>query len=228
MAKVREALSMIPRRRAEHANGVRTSSYAKIHQAVNSMRDLNSSCTVRCVLAGIFFCATAPAVTLAQTPPRALLPIELERSAEAGWLRKPVLASRTLDDMTRPDGWRSTGTGAVSFPAEPRTGGMRVLRVDMQMFRDAPAPTRSRLSSVNLRRAFDGEDWRAYNRLSLWIRPEVRGFPMLPLQIVLHNDGTTQVLDKYYREGIHYVTLANNKWTPVSYTHLTLPTICSV
>ena len=175
------------------------------------MDDLNSSWTVRCVLAGMFFCATAPAIALAQYPRRALLPIEFESSAEAAWLRKPVLASRTLDDMTRPDSWRSSGTAAVTFPAEPRTGGMRVLRVDMQMFRDAPAPTRSRLSSVNLRRAFDGEDWRAYNRLSLWIKPEVRGFPMLPLQIVLHNDGAETVPYKYYREGIHYVALANNK-----------------
>ncbi len=179
------------------------------------MRDLNSSNTVRRVLAGLFLCATAPSIALAQYPRRALLPIESEHSAEAAWLRKPVLASRTLDNMTRPDSWHSTGTAAVTFPAEPRTGGMRVLRVDMQMFRDAPAPTRSRLSSVNLRRAFDGEDWRAYNRLSLWIRPEVRGFPMLPLQIVLHNDGAAKVPDKYYREGIHYVTLANDKWTQV-------------
>src|SRR5687767_8734744 len=130
--------------------------------------------------------APAPAGAQAQ---RSLLPIEFENSAEFAWLEKPVHASRTLDDMTRPETWRSSGTAAITFPTEPRTGNMRVLRVDMQMFRDAPAPTRNRLSSVNLRRAFDGEDWRAYNRLSLWIKAEVRGFPMLPLAIVLRNDG---------------------------------------
>jgi hypothetical protein len=155
---------------------------------------------------------SAPAAAQAQ---RSLLPIEFENSAEFAWLQKPVHASRTLDDMTRPDTWRSAGTAAVTFPAVPRPGDMRVLRVDMHMFRDAPAPTRSRLSSVNLRRAFDGEDWRAYNRLSLWIKPEVRGFPMLPLQIVLHNDGAEKVPDRYNREGIHYVMLPNDKWTQV-------------
>jgi glycosyl hydrolase family 9 len=143
------------------------------------------------------------------------MPIPSEHSAEFAWLRKPVHASRVLDDMADSARWRWSGTAAVTFPTEPRLGDMRVLRVDMQMFRDAPAPTRNRLSSVNLRREFDGEDWRAYNRLSLWIRAEVRGFPMLPLQIVLHNDGTEKVPDKYYREGIHYVTLENNKWTQV-------------
>ena len=156
--------------------------------------------------------ATTAAALSAQ---RALLPIEFEHSAEFAWLKKPVLASRTLDDFTRPESWRFTGTGAIAFPAEPRLSGMRVLRVDMQMFTDAPAPTRNRLSSVNLRRAFDGEDWHAYNRLSLWIKPEIVGFPMLPLQIVLHNDGAEKVPDRYGREGIHYVTLATSGWQQV-------------
>jgi hypothetical protein len=155
---------------------------------------------------------TLPAAAQA---PRALLPIEFENSAEFGWLNKTVHASRTLDDMASPATWTFSGTGTLTFPAEPRIGGMRVLRVDMQMFSDTPAPTRTGLSSVNLRRAFRGEDWSDYNRLSLWIRPEVSGFPMLPLQIVLHNEGAEKVPDAYYREGIHYVTLANNEWQQV-------------
>jgi hypothetical protein len=147
--------------------------------------------------------------------PRALLPIDFENSAEFAWLSKPVLASRTLDDLARADTWRFTGTGTLTFPSEPRLVDMRVLRVDLQMFRDAPAPTRNQLSSVNLQRSFAGEDWRAYNRLSLWIKPDVVGLPMLPLQIVLHNDGAEKVPDVYGREGIHYVTLTNNTWQHV-------------
>jgi hypothetical protein len=150
----------------------------------------------------------------AQTP-RSLLPIEFTNSAEFGWLHKKVEARRTLDDMTQPAAWKFSGTGRLSFPAEPQLGDMRVLRVDMQMFVDKPAPTRNQLSSVNLQRAFDGEDWRGYNRLSLWIRPEFRGIPALPLQIVLHNDGPEKVPDRYGREGIHYVTLATDGWQQV-------------
>jgi len=161
-----------------------------------------------------FLLATASQPALAQTP-RALLPIDFEHSAEFAWLKKPVRASRMLDDMTRPDSWRFTGTGTFTFPTEPRLGDMRVMRVDVQMFRDAPAPTRNRLSSVNLRRDFNGEDWSGYNRLSMWIKPEVSGFPMLPLQLVLHNDGAEKVPDRYFREGIHYITLAKNGWQQV-------------
>jgi hypothetical protein len=168
----------------------------------------------RCSVFGLTVWLIAASPVGAQTP-RPLLPIEFTNSAEFGWLQKKVEASRTLDDMTQPAAWKFSGTGKLSFPAEPRPGDMRVLRVDMQMFVDKPAPTRNQLSSVNLQRAFGGEDWRGYNRLSLWIRPEFRGISALPLQIVLHNDGTEKVPDRYYREGIHYVTLATDGWQQV-------------
>src|SRR5690606_16065016 len=77
------------------------------------------------------------------------------------------------------------------------------------------APAANRLSAVNLRRRFNGEDWSGYNRLSIWVRPQVRGLPMLPLQIVMHNAGAEKVPDDYYREGIHYVTLENGGWQQV-------------
>jgi hypothetical protein len=147
--------------------------------------------------------------------PRAMLPIDFVNSAEFGWLQKPVHASRVVDDMTRPDAWKLTGTGRIGFPTEPRLGDMRALRVDMQMFVGKPATTRSGLSSVNLQRAFANEDWRAYNRLSLWVRPDFSGIPVLPLQIVLHNDGAVKVPDRYGREGTHYVTLARNGWQQI-------------
>jgi hypothetical protein len=155
---------------------------------------------------------TAPLAAQVRRPP---LPIPFEHSAELRSLTKPVLAARLLDDMTDPATWRFQGTGELTFPAATGPGDMRVLRVDMTMFRDAPAPTRNGLSAVNLRRTFAAEDWSAYNRLSLWVRPDVAGFPMLPLQIVLHNDGAEKVPDAYYREGIHYVTLTNGVWQQV-------------
>ncbi|MGH7662885.1 MAG: glycoside hydrolase family 9 protein [Gemmatimonadaceae bacterium] len=155
-----------------------------------------------------------PTAVAGQTP-AVPMPIDFDNSAEFGWLKKEVLDSRVLDDMTDSSNWVFQGTGELTFPADTGPAGMRVLRVDMQMFHDEPAPTRNGLSSINLRRLFPGEDWSGFNRLSLWIRPELSGFPMLPLQIVLHNDGRDKVPDVYYREGIHYVTLQNNRWQHV-------------
>lgn len=153
----------------------------------------------------------APAVSRAQ---RALLPIDMTRSADTGWLAKPVLARRVLDDMSDSTTWRFSGTGQFTFPSATPDG-MRFLRVDMRMFRDQPAPTRNGLSSVNLQRPLPGEDWRDYNRLSFWIRADVAGFPMLPLQIVMRNAGTERVPDRYNREGMHFVTLAGNAWQQI-------------
>ena len=155
------------------------------------------------------------AMPAAGQQPRALMPIDFANSAEARWLSKPVHASRTLDDMTSAASWTFSGTGTLTLPSTPRMGDMRVLRVDMQMFTDSPAPTRNRLSSVNLRREFGGEDWSGFNRISMWIRPRFSGTPALPLQIVLHNDGVEKVPDVYGREGIHYVTLENDAWQQV-------------
>jgi hypothetical protein len=154
-----------------------------------------------------------PAGAAAQ--PRPLLPVEFEHSAEFAWLAKPVAARRVLDDMTDPSRWQLQGTGTHSFLAAPAPVHARALRVDMEMFQNAPAPTRNRLSTVNLRRSFAGEDWSGYNRISMWIRPDVSGLPMLPLHIVLHNDGAVKVPDVYGREGHHYVTLTNNVWQQI-------------
>lgn len=171
---------------------------------------------VLCVGALFLSCVRVGAgPSLDTAAPRPLLPIPFEHSAELRWLGKRVFASRTLDGMTDSSRWLFTGTGTLTFPGTTRLDNMRVLRVDVQMFREQPAPTRNRLSAINLRRAFDHEDWSAYNRLSLWIKPEVVGFPMLPLQIVLHNDGKDKVPDVYRREGIHYVTLAKEGWQQV-------------
>ncbi len=158
--------------------------------------------------------ALAPALAAAQAP-RTLMPIDYVESAEYAWLRKPVLASRVLDDMTRPDTWKVSGTARATFPAEPRLGDLRVLRVDMQLFQGTPAPNRARLSSVNLQRAVPNEDWTGYNRISLWVRPDFRGVPVLPLQIVMHNDGAVKVPDRYGREGTHYVTLTRDGWQQI-------------
>ena len=146
---------------------------------------------------------------------RPMLPIDFVNSAEYGWLAKEVKASRMLDDMSQPSAWKFSGTGTMTFPTEPRLGDMRALRVDMQMFRDTPAPNRSKLSSINIARPFANEDWTPYNRLSLWVRPDFAGVPVLPLQLVIHNDGAVKVPDRYGKEGTHFVTLAKNGWQQI-------------
>ena len=144
-----------------------------------------------------------------------MMPIPFGNSAEFRWFEKPVYARRVLDDMTRPANWVFQGTGKLSFTSGADGINSHALKVDMDMFTKEPAPNRTRLSSVNLRHAFPGEDWSKYNRISLWIRPKFSGIPAFPIQIVLHNDGTVKVPDVYNREGTHYVTMTSGTWQRV-------------
>jgi hypothetical protein len=143
------------------------------------------------------------------------MPIRFEDSAEYRWLNKPVSESRILDNMSDAKSWQVQGQARATWQEPVPPLDAPALRIDMQLFRDQPPPTRNGLSAVSIQRPFPAEDWSGYNRISLWIRPELSGFPMLPLEIVLHNDGKEKVPDIYHREGIHYVTLQGRKWQHV-------------
>jgi hypothetical protein len=145
-----------------------------------------------------------------------MLPIDFANSAEAGWLAKPVKARRLLDDLRQLGPWRLTGAGTLSLVDSTRSGDRRALRVVMTLNRP-PLPTPLRLPSVNLSRSIAAEDWRPFNRIALWIRPDYRGVPVLPLQFVMHNDGAVKVPDRYDREGTHVITLQQNGWQLVTW-----------
>ncbi len=168
-----------------------------------------------CVAVTSLLCSPALVFAQGDASPRTVMPIDFVNSAEAGWLAKPVLARRVLDDMTQPAIWKLTGSGTLSFPDAPRLGDMRALRVDMRLNQGANMPERPRLPAINLQRAFANEDWSGYNRLSLWVRPDFTGVPVLPFQVVLHNDGAEKVPDRYNREGTHVITLAANGWQQI-------------
>ena len=159
---------------------------------------------------------TSTSLRAQQLPTRALLPIDFTNSAEAGWLAKPVKSRRALDDMRTVGGWKLSGAGTMSLVDSVRTGDRRALRVEMTLNR-APLPERPRLPSVNLARAVASEDWRAYNRIALWIRPDYTGVPVLPLQFVMHNDGVVKVPDRFDREGTHVITLQKNGWQLITW-----------
>ena len=160
--------------------------------------------------------ALASSASAQQLPSRPMLPIDFANSAEAGWLAKPVKARRVLDDMRSLGGWKLSGAGTLSLMDSTREGDRRAVRVEMKLNRD-PLPSPLRLPSVNLARAVAGEDWRPFNRIALWIRPDFSGVPVVPLLFAMRSDGAEKVPDRYNREGTHVITLQRNGWQLITW-----------
>ncbi len=160
----------------------------------------------------------ASSVQAQQLPSRAMLPIDFANSAEAGWLAKPVTSRRTLDDMREIGGWKLSGAGALTLVDSTKEGDRRAVRVEMKLNRPpfaTPLPAPLRLPSVNLSRVVASEDWRAYNRIAIWIRPDYSGVPVVPLLFAMRSEGAEKVPDRYGREGTHVITLQKNGWQQV-------------
>jgi len=151
-------------------------------------------------------CLLAGATVIAPAQPRFPMPIEFQNSAEFGWLNKKVLDSRLLDDMSDPKTWTVTGQAKATWPKPAGAVPMRALRVDMELFGDPPS-SRNGLATVNVKRTVPNEDWSRYNRISVWVRPEISGLPMLPIGVVLRNQNRPA--------ETHYVTLQDRKWQHV-------------
>jgi hypothetical protein len=64
-------------------------------------------------------------------------------------------------------------------------------------------------------RKFAGEDWGKFNRISLWVYPDVVGAPAISCSLVLHNDGVHKLPD-HYNEGRHEsIILKNHTWNQI-------------
>ena len=66
-----------------------------------------------------------------------------------------------------------------------------------------------------MRRLFNGEDWTAYNRISIWIYPDLPGFYTTALDCQLSNDGNVKLPAIFGQEGQTSLVLKNHQWNHV-------------
>jgi hypothetical protein len=147
------------------------------------------------------------------------------------------LESRLLDDMERLDKWTvfTNGPGEVvdarfpakiaqssqifsemSLTAERSRDGGHALRMRNPTRLDRPGPTSGRAwGECGLIRHFDGEDWRAFNRLSIWIYPDCPGHYVATLELHLSNDGVEKLPALFGQEGETSLVLRNHEWNHV-------------
>jgi hypothetical protein len=137
-----------------------------------------------------------------------------ENGAAFRWLNKPVLESRLLDGMETRDNWLFTGHGKLTLSDSQVKQGMHSLRLHSATD-EATTGGEGEWIDLMATRKFAGEDWSAYNRLSLWVFPDVEGAPAISCSLILHNDGSHKLPDRYNEGRNESIPLNNHQWNQV-------------
>ncbi len=158
-------------------------------------------------------CLVSVGAAAGEAPPRMPMPIPQEDSAARRWRAKKVLQSRQIADMESLDPWKMSfwaqGKGDIALTAERCKDGKRSLRFRSRTKGAKPSPGGGVFGSTSAVRAFGGADWRAYNRLSFWVWPDLPGHHAVALSASLGNRGR-----KLGRDTHHFL-LENKRWNRV-------------
>lgn len=147
-------------------------------------------------------------------PDQARKPMQakLEDGAEYRWLQKKVLASRLLDNMEDISAWSFKGEGDMALSSVFRKDGQHALRIQSK-FNIARTDGSGEWEDLVATRKFQSEDWRKYNRLSLWVYADVAGAPALSASLTLHNEGAHLLPDQFNEGRDESLMLKNHDWT---------------
>ncbi|MEP6747365.1 MAG: glycoside hydrolase family 9 protein [Bacteroidota bacterium] len=164
------------------------------------------------------------------------LTANFENSAANRWLNKKVLDTRKLDDMETLDSWQGYTVGgeeivdarkvfkvseasnvaAISLSKEQVHSGNTSLLMRTPVRLPAPPPANGRgWGRSGIRRDFNGENWTKYNRISIWIYPDLPGFYTSALDIHLFNDGIKKIPALFGQEGETSLVLNNHQWNHI-------------
>ncbi len=182
-----------------------------------------------------------PASSAGQNLPDMPMNAPPENSLEYEKSQKPAIASRRLSDMESLENWEPwvdpRGYGTISLSHEKSyKGRASVLLTSPTKGERNFASSRGRpWGSASAIYRVDNEDWTEWNRITLWVYPDLPGFRTVSFNIVLHNDSRddTTVDNVHYddafvpydsRHGYHYFNihsglnyqlLENHKWNKV-------------
>src|ERR1700760_829256 len=137
-----------------------------------------------------------------------------EDGAEFRWLHKKVLNSRELDNMENLSTWSFAGDGEMTLTTDRAQDEKHALRI-RSTTNVARAGGDQEWEDLVATRKFANEDWSRFNRISLWVYPDVVGAPAISCTLVLHNDGKHKLPDSY-NEGRHEsIILKNHEWNQI-------------
>jgi hypothetical protein len=173
---------------------------------------INSRRLVLITLLNVFLAVAC----LSAQQPAPIMPMQAryEDGAEFRWLNKKVLDSRVLDSMEDLSSWSFAGSGEMTLTEDRAKDGRHSLRI-RSTSNIAQVGNEGEWEDLVAARKFAGEDWSRYNRISLWVYPDVVGAPAISCSLILHNDGRHKLPDSY-NEGRHEsIILKNHMWNQI-------------
>src|SRR6202012_6235711 len=134
----------------------------------------------------MLFVGTGQTLLAQQDQPRRPLQAKLEDGAEYRWLNKKILDSRLLDGMEDLSSWSFKGEGEMTLSEAYKKDGEHSLEIRSTL-NIARVDGSGEWEDLIATRKFPGEDWRKYNRISLWVYADVAGAPALGASVTLNN-----------------------------------------
>ena len=170
-------------------------------------RSILCACAALAILCGLGYGFVAAQEKVPQMP----MQPKYEDGAEARWLKKKVLYSRVLDSMEDLSTWSFTGDGEMALADSPVRDGAHSLRITSKENLGLVGGS-GEWEDLVASRKFPGEDWSHYNRISIWVYPNVIGAPTISSSLVLHNDGAHKLPDHYNEGRDESLNLKNHEW----------------
>lgn len=147
-------------------------------------------------------------------------PLKLDdsKSAEAIGLRKKVLYTAPLSEVSGLMGWKHSGYGEMTFSKEKTISGKGSIRLAYPTFTgkraQGPASDSDYAVYGNTSIDFDvnGADWEKYNRIVFYIYPDCEGARVVNMNLTIQNADTPDKEGYNRKYGSHLINLENRKW----------------
>ena len=134
--------------------------------------------------------------------------------------KKPVLETKMLDECESLEHWQAVSPYAqVTLSSQESFDGQHsvLFRAPTNLPDWLPGRGRGRIYfEPKAMRVLNHADLREFNRLSVWVKPDVPGMRSIVARLQLHNEGTHPVPDRFEREGHHNVNLKNGEWNHIT------------
>ncbi len=160
------------------------------------------------------------------------LPLHTEKSLEATLELKEVLAEKTVWQNSDLGDWTADGSATLTLSPDQGVEGGSALAMTAPFRTDgwtngikSPA-TYTNYSTAIIKMPIGREDWRSYNRISCYIKPDFPDNENVHMIIGIHNDGEQKLPDRYWREGFHVVNLQNHAYNHVIWEFQDMPRDC--